>query len=164
MNRYYFFIIISILFISSSSVFSEHVEIDNEITFEILSLDELMSGIEGYVDSTIAVNGIVDHVCRHDGKKLNLTDSMQVNEIHVKTSEYISVFDDSLNGLEITLVGVLRELKIDEEYLEKWESEVIAEGGEHIHEIELIEELRKKIKDNEKGYISDYWIECFKIL
>jgi len=162
MNRYYFFIIIFIIFISSGNVFSEQIDI--EIDFEILSLEELMSGIERYVDSTVAVKGIVDHVCRHGREKLNLTDSLQENEIHVKTSEHITVFDDSLNGLEITVVGVLRELRIDEEYLNEWESAVITEGEEHIHEIELIEELRKKIIDSEEEYISDYWIDCFEIL
>ena len=64
-----------------------------------------------YLDTEIAVSGIVDHVCKHSGKKLNLvTDGASVHVV----SE--TRFDDALIGDKINLHGIVREMRIDEGY------------------------------------------------
>lgn len=64
-----------------------------------------------YVDAEVEVSGIVDHVCKHSGKKLLLvTDGAKV---HVESE---TRFDDTLVGNPIKLKGIVRELRVDESY------------------------------------------------
>lgn len=62
-----------------------------------------------YVDREIQINGIVDHVCKHGGKKLLLVNND--GDIHVTAEER---FPDDLVGEEILLTGIVVELRIDE--------------------------------------------------
>lgn len=61
-----------------------------------------------YVGKEVKVNGIVDHVCKHGGKKILLVDGD--NSIHVFNDER---YDEALSGSKITVIGVVEEEKVD---------------------------------------------------
>jgi hypothetical protein len=95
-----------------------------------------------YVDKTVKVKGIVDHVCRHGGKKLFLVDDD--GDLHVESEER---FNDSLMGTEITVTGIVREFRVDEAYCLKMEEDNIKSHGEGQTNKEQFEQKKKHIAE-----------------
>jgi len=77
----------------------------------ILALADFDSKAGNWIDKEVEVKGIVDHVCKHGGKKLLLVNDN--GDVHVESE---TRFDDALVGDEITLTGVVKEFKVDEAY------------------------------------------------
>ena len=114
-----------------------------------------------FVSKEVKVKGIVDHVCKHGGKKLLLvTDD---GNVHV-TSD--TRFEEELVGSEIALNGVVAEERIDEAYLLKMEEDNIknhSEGQSSDEQFEArknhIKEYREQMKANNTDHISNYSLE-----
>jgi len=77
----------------------------------MLALADFDAEAAKWVDKEVQVKGIVDHVCKHGGKKLLLANDN--GDVHVESE---TRFDDALVGDEITLTGVVKEFKVDEAY------------------------------------------------
>lgn len=73
-----------------------------------------------HVDQKVSITGIVDHVCRHGGKRLLLVDDGA--DLHVENDER---FDEDLMGNEIELIGIVKERRIDESDCMKMEEDII---------------------------------------
>ena len=111
-----------------------------------------------YVSKEVKVKGIVDHVCKHGGKKLLLvTDD---GNVHVTSDER---FEENLVGSEIALNGIVIEERIDEAYCLKMEEDNIKSHSEGQTNNELFEAKKKHIQDyrdqmkaNNTDHISNY--------
>ena len=114
-----------------------------------------------YVDSEIEVSGIVDHVCKHSGKKLKLvTDGASV---HVESE---TRFDDTLIGNKINLKGIVRELRVDESYCLQMEDDNIKKHKEgetneedFSHKQELIQSYRDSMVVAQVDHLSFYTLD-----
>ena len=146
-----------------------------------LTISELLENPDKYVDQKIIVSGTVDHVCKNGGKKMFILGINPDNRLKITTGENISVFEIDLEGSDVTVEGTFTEVRIDEEYLAKWEDKLSQEkeehaehdeSAEHTHDgeqsgdeehaegIDQITALRKQIKKSEKDHISQYSVEC----
>ena len=114
-----------------------------------------------YVDSEIEVSGIVDHVCKHSGKKLKLvTDGASV---HVESE---TRFDDTLIGSEINLKGIVREMRVDESYCLQMEDDNIKKHKEgetneedFSHKQQLIQSYRDSMAVAGVDHLSFYTLD-----
>lgn len=114
-----------------------------------------------HVDQKVAVSGIVDHVCKHGGKKLLLvTDEA---DLHVTSDER---FNDELMGSEIEVEGIVRELRIDEAQCLKMEEDNIkshktGETDESLYERKQhqIEHYRDSMQKANVDHLSFYSLE-----
>ena len=77
----------------------------------VLALADFDAKAGNFVNKEIKVNGIVDHVCKHGGKKLLLVND--AGDVHVDSE---TRFDDAMIGDEISLTGIVKEFKVDEAY------------------------------------------------
>lgn len=142
-----------------------------------LTVSELLENPDEYVGQQIIVSGTVDHVCRNGGKKMFIIGNDADDRLKINTGDKISVFEVDLEGDDVTVEGIFNELRIDEEYLAKWEDELNNEkkehaehsgSGEHSGEEENAEGtdqitvLRNQIKESGEDCISQYSIECNK--
>ncbi|HKJ05970.1 MAG TPA: hypothetical protein VJ970_00740, partial [Flavobacteriaceae bacterium] len=94
-----------------------------------------------FVNKEVKVKGIVDHVCKHGGKKLLLvTDE---GDAHVFSDER---FDEALKGSEIVVTGVVEEERIDEAYLLKMEEDNIKSHSEGQSNEEQFEAKKKHVQ------------------
>ncbi len=91
----------------------------------ILSIGEFNANADKYVDKEVEIKGIVDHVCKHGGKKILLVSDD--GDIHVFSKER---FNEDLVGSELIVKGKVIEKRIDEAYLLKWEEDAINEHKE----------------------------------
>jgi hypothetical protein len=95
----------------------------NESTF--IALKDIQTEGVNFIDQEIQTKGLVDHVCKHGGKKILLVDDGV--DIHVFNDER---FEEEIVGKEITVTGVVKEDRIDEAYLLKLEEDAINSHSE----------------------------------
>lgn len=144
-------------------------------TFNLTELNEMAPN---YVNQEVILEGIVDHVCKHGGKRMFIVGSLPSARIRIDAGEELS-FDASLEGSSVFVTGILEELRIDNAYLDKWEQEIRDEmGGEaaskvHMgeeghedhnsdadHDLQRIADYRTNIIDSGKEYLSFYSVKC----
>ena len=138
------------------------------------------------VGQSVVIEGTVDHVCKHGGQKMMLIAQNTENKVKITPDEKIAAFKPELEGNDVRVTGKVEELKVDENYLSEWEDEV-NEGlngkeGKGVHEgkegnkenakadqeenggqtLQQIENLRKKLKESGKKYLSYYSVVCSK--
>lgn len=161
------FILLWILAFTACKKETQNTEIIDQEAIEsaaeapLLAIAEFDAKAGDFVSKEVKVKGIVDHVCKHGGKKLLLvTDEANV---HV-TSD--TRFDEALIGSEIALKGVVVEERIDEAYCLKMEEDNIkshSEGQTNNEQFEArkkhIQELRDQMKANNTDHISNYSLE-----
>lgn len=132
-----------------------------------------------YVDQPVWIEGTVTHTCKHGGKRMFIADGNDSILVEITTGPDIVMFDESLVGSRVYVLGVLKEERIDEKYLNEWEAELKKpvenhETGIHTgakgHEdqpneakFEQINSLRKQIKDSGKDHLSSYSIEAISL-
>ena len=161
--------IITLLSLSCSqnkSTEAEEVAVEQAgITIPTINIASFDMDAGQYVGSEIEVSGIVDHVCKHSGKKLKLvTDGASV---HVESE---TRFDDSLVGSEIKLNGIVRELRIDESYCLQMEDDNIQKHKEgetndedFDHKKELIQSYRDSMSVAGVDHLSFYTLDFVEL-
>ncbi len=134
---------ISILFFSCKcDKKSEKQAEETKTEIAELKLADFDSQAVNYIDKEIKVTGIVDHICKHGGKKILLvTDD---GDIHVFSDER---FDEELMGSEIKVLGTVLEDRIDESYILKMEEDNIKSHSEGAYGDEQFENRKKHYQD-----------------
>ena len=140
------------------------------------------------VGEFVVVEGTVDHVCAHGGKRMFIIDEGTDGRVKIVTGEDMPSFNTEMEGSEIEIFGTVDELVIDEEYLTGWENEILSEAGEtkkvgegigsgehkggshgdkadqgeHIKDLDKIKKFREKIAASGDDHLSFYSIVCEK--
>jgi hypothetical protein len=160
------------------------LKMDTESESIGLTVTEFKQRAEEFAGETVIVKGLVNHACRHSGKRMFIVDPETSEGLRVDAGKIVAGFDNSLEGSMVLVTGVVMERRIDEAYLNEWEAEVheecaaeqayneaeIAnvENGEETEEqenessedLERISRLRQQVLESEKGYISFFHLEC----
>lgn len=126
-----------------------------------LTLAEFDIKAGDYVGKEVLVEGIVDHVCKHGGKKILLvTDD---GDVHVFSDER---FDENLMGSEILVTGVVLEEIIDEAYCLQMEEDNIKSHSEGVSseaqfeaKKEHIQQYRDLMKAQNVDHLSNYSLQ-----
>jgi len=77
----------------------------------VVTIAEFNTNAGEFAGMEIQVAGIVDHICRHGGKRLLLVSDD--GDIHVDADER---FDEEIEGSEIIVNGIVDEFRVDESY------------------------------------------------
>lgn len=96
------------------------------------TVDQVLAMAEQEVDNTVVVEGLCTHICSHGGKKLFLMGDDDSKTIRVESNDAIGAFKSECANSIVQVKGILKEERIDEAYLVKWESQ-IAEGTAEEH-------------------------------
>lgn len=136
------------------------------------------------VGKQIAFTGLVDHTCKHSGKRMFLVEKNSDAHLKVEAGKNFSRFDEKLTGSMVKVVGLVKEKKVDMDYLNQWEKDILKkiESNKNLHlgthengekqedesqeTLNKIKELKKKLKDSGKEHLSFYSVECisYKVL
>ena len=160
MKKIVFLLALTISFISCKTETKnvEGVKETKAIEIPMLAIGEFDSKAGEFVNKEIQISGIVDHVCKHGGKKILMVNDE--GDVHVTSDER---FDEALVGSEITLTGVVVEERIDESTCLQMEENFIKSHSEgktseeqFKEQQEHIQQYRDEMKDENKAYISNY--------
>lgn len=102
---------------STELVVEEPVEGTDVETYTVTTFTDNAANL---VDQQIKVTGLVDHICEHGGKKLMLVEDGSDHGVKVISDEK---FEDSLAGTEVTVIGTVKVLSVDEEYCHNMDDE-----------------------------------------
>ena len=141
---------------------NESVTTSNASAKPAQSVAKLLSSASGLVNQTVVVSGIVDHVCKHSGKRCFIADEIDDVSIRVEAKGEIKGFNKELVGSTIVMTGVLRENKLSKAKIEEMESNARQknEGQDHCStELNNVLNMKKWMKDNNKDFYSIYYIE-----
>lgn len=130
------------------------------------------------IEKTVIIEGTVLHTCKHGGKRMFLVDGNDSVRVEVTAGKDIPKFDEKLIGSKVRVLGVLKEERIDERYLNEWEAEVKKPQENHnvgVHtgakghedqdaqdKLDQINAYREEIKNSGKDHLSFYSIEASK--
>ncbi|MFO7827028.1 MAG: hypothetical protein R6V23_00285 [Bacteroidales bacterium] len=147
-----------------------------------LSVDNIMADIETYIDKDVVVKGLVNHVCAHGGKRMFILGEDPDVALRVTPDNNLGVFEKELEGSTVIIKGVLKELIINQEYIDQLEKEIAEgvdnealhdhSGGDHDEDeeaevdsskIKQVEQMKADIAESEKGFVAQYWIEASKV-
>lgn len=153
-----------------------------------MEVDSLLANADSLTRKNITVQGICTHTCKHGAKKIFLMGSDDTQTIRIEAGELGQFSPDCVNSI-VEVNGILKEQRIDENYLVQWEEQAKAKTGEK-HGTgeagcstekkargetgntteERIADFRKKIAERKaktgKDYLSFYFVEAesYKIL
>ena len=160
MKKIVFFLVLAISFISckTETKKDEGVNETKATEIPILAIGEFDAKAGMFVNKEIQIKGIVDHVCKHGGKKILMVSDE--GDVHVTSDER---FDEALKGSKITLTGIVVEERIDESTCLQMEEDIInshSEGKTSEEQFkeqqDHVQQYRDEMKAENKAYISNY--------
>ncbi len=145
--------------------------LQKEQNFEkvVLTPSSFEKNAEKYIGKEVEITGIVDHICKHGGKKMFLVDEKSNGKVKIITGDNMAAFTQELVGETVTVRGVVEALKVDEDFINNMENDNnkgVKHKGEGIHaegkhekdhendnQSEKIKNLRKMLEKSGKDYI-----------
>lgn len=145
-----------------------------------LDLDQLLSSADQYAGKEVTVEAICTHICAHGGKKIFLMGSDDTKTIRVESGSGDAFNADCVNSI-VEVKGILKEQRMTEESLVKWEEQVKAQAAKaNTHEscdsdkkargetantpeariADFRARIAKRKADEGKDYLSFYFIEA----
>lgn len=147
-----------------------------------MEIDAVLAGAEELTDQTIVLEGICTHICKHGGTKIFMMGSDDTKTIRIEAAK-LGSFDQKCVNSIVKVNGILREERVDEAYLQRWEAAVAAQTAKQHGEVETgcdsekaargetgntvaerIADFREKIAARKaavgKEYLSFYYVEA----
>ncbi len=150
------------LFISCADATKKKDKENTEVTEKpMIALVDFDTKAGDFVDKEVQIKGIVDHVCKHGGKKLLLVNDE--GDVHVDSE---TRFDDALVGDEITVNGVVTEFRVDEAFILQKEEDHIQNHKEgkdskevYDEKMEHLQAYRDQMKEEKADHLSFYSLD-----
>lgn len=132
-----------------------------EQNIPVLTLAEFNEKAGDYVNKEVQISGIIDHVCKHGGKRLFMVSDD--GDVHIDGKER---FDDALVGNNVTVTGIVKEFRVDEAYCLQQEEDYVQKHKEgidsdnvHDQKMKQLEQYRDSMKTVGTDHLSFYSIE-----
>lgn len=132
-----------------------------------VNIQQLLEMAPESIGSEVWVSGVVTHVCRHSGRRCFISDGE--NSIRIEATGNIYGFNNELQGTGIYVKGVVRERRLEAEFIEGLEIKALADmvdddhnhdDGEHCSaELDNIREMKAWMQANNKNYFSVYFLD-----
>lgn len=129
----------------------------------VLTVENFEEKAADYVGLIVNISGTVDHTCKHSGKRMVIIGEDPEYSLKIEAGE-VDQFNRELEGSDVSVNGVVTELRMDENYLDDWEEEIRSnhaddeDGG--ASELESVKQRREELAQSEKGYLSFYGMDC----
>lgn len=189
MRKYLFLIIPAFMLFSCENVQNAEGDVDGSDTisteqtteYKVINATDFDSLAGNFVDQEVMLEGTCVHTCKHGGGKMHVVGTNPDARVVIMATDESGKFNSDMEGIKYHVIGKVLETRIDSAYLANWETEVLAgdtEGGDgvkHKHgeegdhadeamELEMklaqIDDLRLEIAETEKGYLSNFTLEC----
>ncbi len=133
---------LAVMFSCADASKKKDKEDTKEVETNLIALADFDEKAGEFIGKEVQVQGIVDHVCKHGGKKILLVNDAA--DVHVESD---TRFDDDLMGSEITVKGIVTEFRVDEAFLLKKEEDHIQSHKEGADSEEAYEEKMAHLQE-----------------
>ncbi|MFO8087501.1 MAG: hypothetical protein R6T91_06805 [Bacteroidales bacterium] len=144
---------------------------------KVLKTNEILEQGNDFVGKEVVVEGTIAHVCAHGGQRMFIMDDDPDKRLRVTPGEDVSAFKQEDEGSTVVIRGILNEKRLDEDYFDNWEKQIIENSGDELHvhdgkheegdthdhddinhELAKVDSFRNILNSNDLGYVPDYWI------
>lgn len=94
-----------------------------------LEIDQVLASADTLANQEITMEGICTHTCKHGATKIFMMGSDDTKTIRVEAASLGSFDQKCINSI-VRVKGILREERVDEAYLQRWEASVAASVAE----------------------------------
>ena len=94
-----------------------------------LEIDQVLASADTLANQEITMEGICTHTCKHGATKIFMMGSDDTKTIRVEAASLGSFDQKCINSI-VRVKGILREERVDEAYLQRWEASVAASAAE----------------------------------
>jgi hypothetical protein len=135
-------------------------------TMIYLSVDDVFAHGDSLANKTVHVKGIIEHVCKHSGKRFKIIGKNENQFIKIELGDKFSSVDTSIIGKKVKVTGKLIPIKMDEKMVKKWEERMKEshkgeENTEHYkEELRFIQNIHNQITNGVIPYYTIYTIEA----
>lgn len=97
----------------------------------VIEIDSLLANAEVLAGQEVTIEGVCTHTCKHGATKIFLMGSDDTQTIRVEAGELGSFDTKCVNNI-VRVTGQLKEQRVDEDYLQRWEAQLTeAAGNQH---------------------------------
>lgn len=90
----------------------------------VMEVDSVLKNGDKLVGQRVVLEGVCTHICQHGGGKIFLMGSDDTQTIRIDASERVGSFSpETVNSL-VRVQGTVQEERIDEAFLNQWESQI----------------------------------------
>lgn len=86
-----------------------------------LNIDDLLANGETLVGEEVEIDGVCSHLCAHGARKMFLMGDTQT--LRIESGELGKFSQECINSI-VKVKGVVKEDRVDEAYLQNWESQL----------------------------------------
>lgn len=132
------------------------------------TVESLLAKAEVLSGKTVNVIGVIDHVCKHGGKRFKILSSDGAIELKIELGEKFNEADASMVGNIAKVIGTLTPTKYDAKMVKAWEEKMKdghkgEEGTEHYQEeLAEIQEIHRQIIEGEIPFYTMYSVQADK--
>lgn len=94
-----------------------------------LEVDSVLAQAEQLAGQEIELEGVCTHICKHGGRKIFLMGSNNTRILRIEATKG-EKFDPNCANSIVKVKGILKEERIDETYLQKWEASLADKTAE----------------------------------
>jgi len=139
-------------------------------TVSYYTLDELFLHAEELSGTTVHVKGIIDHVCKHSGKRFKIIEENETLELKIELGENFPTCDPSIVGKTAKITGKFVPENLSADDVKKWEENIHEnhkgeEDTDHFkEEIVQVQKILIQIESGEIPYYVQYHVEAEKYI
>lgn len=143
----------------SAGAAAQSARAESEQTAAGMEVDDLLADAEALTDKAITFEGVCTHACKHGATKIFLMGSDDTQIIRVEAAE-LGSFDTKCVNSVVRVDGILREQRVDENYLRKWEARLASSSagkhGEDESGCATEKNARRESANTPEGRIADF--------
>lgn len=107
---------------------SNAAETTQESTY--MEIDDVLANADSLVNTEIALEGVCTHICSHGATKIFMMGSDDTKSLRIEAAK-LGSFDQKCVNSIVKVNGILREERVDEAYLQRWEQTAAAAAEQH---------------------------------
>lgn len=124
-----------------------------------ITIDSLYVNGEALVGELIEIEGVCTHICSHSASKIFLMGDTNPKALRVEAAELGSFAQECVNSV-VKVQGMLREERINEEYLQRWEQRIADKTAEQHGDgdggCDTEKSARGETANSDEGRIADF--------
>lgn len=101
-----------------------------------ISVDDFSAKAAELANTEVEITGTIVHVCKHGGKRAHIIGTNPEVKVKLECTDEVTKFEREAEGSDVTAIGTVDALIINEEYLNNWESEIkkSGESNKNLHD------------------------------
>ena len=149
---------------NKNSVTVDTSRVEKHINYQ--PVEEVIASADDWTGKKVNVTGVIDHVCKHGGKRFKLLTSDGTTTIKVELGDKFKPANPSIAGKTVKVTGTLSPYNMDAKMIEDWIKKETVNHPDEVgteefeQEMAALHTIYKQIESGEIPYYTIYSIDA----